>query len=231
MRLVEHADPDTLAAALADALGEATDAALAARGRAVLALAGGRTPMPAYARFAAQRREWSRVTVLPTDERWVDAGHPARNSDEMAAALAGAPGVAIRSLAPDTVPATPSAAAADATLADLAAPFDAVLLSMGADTHTASLFPGAAGLAEAMAEDAAADAFVVVPAVLPAEAPFPRITLGRRRLADTRTLLLAISGAAKREALQSALEAGDPLRHPVTALVNAQSHATVHWSP
>ena len=53
------------------------DEALTARGRAVLALAGGRTPFPAYLRLAERPLDWSRVTLLPTDERWVPRGHPA----------------------------------------------------------------------------------------------------------------------------------------------------------
>lgn len=231
MRLIEHADPSALVAALAVELGRITDAALAERGRAVLVLAGGRTPMPVYRAWAAQARDWSRVIVLPSDERWVDAGHPARNDEEIADALAGAVGIELRALVPARAELPPGAACAQRALADLLEPFDAVLLGMGLDAHTASLFPHGEGTIEAMGEDARADAFVVTPRPLPAEAPYPRISLGRRRLLHARRLLLALTGAGKREVLQRVQAQPDPLQYPIAAFLAPALDMTIHWSP
>ena len=78
MGWVEHdyRDSEALAAALAKVLHTACRDAIDARGRAVLALAGGRTPLPAYRALAAMRLDWSCVVLLPSDERCVPHDHP-----------------------------------------------------------------------------------------------------------------------------------------------------------
>lgn len=228
--LLEHADPAELASALATQLGAIIDQAIRARGRAVLALAGGRTPMPAYRALAAQSRDWSRVIVIGTDERWVDAGHPARNDDEIAEAMQAATGLQLRALVPMRAELPPRTRQAEASLADLDGPFDAVLLGMGLDAHTASLFPGGEGSAAALDPNATGSAFVVTPTPLPAEAPYPRISLGRRRLLNARAHLLAITGRGKREVLQAA-RGGDPALQPIAAFLAEPLNLTIHWSP
>jgi 6-phosphogluconolactonase len=229
----EHLLDDT--AALAEALAERLAAiirdAVAVRGQAVLALAGGRTPMQAYRHLAALDLPWHAVTLVPTDERWVSAGHPARNDDEIAESFALAGGVRIQSLVPGEANHAPVAATTATSLASLPM-FDAVLLGMGADAHTASLFPGADGLAAAMDPDGSASACVIVPDPLPPEAPYPRISLTAGRLLRTRQLLLAITGEAKRTAWQSARTEPDPLRAPISLF--ARQHRVpfdLYWSP
>jgi 6-phosphogluconolactonase len=226
-----HADADALAAALATQLQQVIEDALAARGHAVLALAGGRTPMPAYRRLAACALPWAQVTVVATDERWVDAGHPARNDDEIAECFAAARGLRVLPLVPTTTAQAPTLATAAASLSGLPE-FDAVLLGMGADAHTASLFPGVAGLADAIDPAAAQDACVLVPAPLPPEAPYPRVSLTAARLLRARRLLLAVTGEAKRAVWQAARAADEPLRAPIS-LFARQSDVPfeMHWSP
>ncbi len=84
----EHADADALATACASAIDAAIDDALRERGAALLALAGGRTSPPVFRRLAARLRDWSRITALPSDERWVAADHPDCNLRQMRDALA-----------------------------------------------------------------------------------------------------------------------------------------------
>ena len=231
MQLIEHEDAASLAEGLAFEIGQAIDQALQQRGRALLALAGGKTPMPAYRKLAGQRRDWSKVTLLPTDERWVDAGHPLRNEDEIADALQQAAGLDLRRLVPAKVEYPPLSAYANSVLSDLGQPFDLVLLGMGTDAHTASLFPDGDGLAAAMDLSAEDDAFVISPNPLPAEAPHPRISLGCRRLLDARRHLIAISGMRKREVLLDAERHCQPLQQPISAFLAPSLNMTIHWSP
>lgn len=227
-----HADPEALAQSVVVALEDAIRSALAKRGHAVLALAGGRTPLPIYRRLAEAALDWSRVSLLATDERWVDADHPACNTREIRRAFAGAEGVHILPLTPGNRGGLASAELARATLASLADPFDAVLLGMGADGHFASLFPGAAGVAEGLDPEYRHAALVVQPDPLPVEAPFPRISLSAVRLLNTRRLLLAATGAAKRAVLDRAQAQCDPGALPVSALLHDDSACVeIHWSP
>lgn len=231
MQLIEHIDAAALAEGVAFVLGQAIDQALVDRGRAVLALAGGKTPMPAYRKLAEQRRDWSKVIVLPTDERWVDAGHPLRNDDEIADAMQAAVGLHLCRLVPSKAEYPPLSAFANQQLAEFNAPFDLVVLGMGGDAHTASLFPGSEELPAAMDLQAADDAFVLTPNPLPPEAPHARITLGRRRLLSARQHLIAITGGAKREVLMDANRRQQPDRQPISAFLGQGLNMAIHWSP
>ena len=227
-----HSDAEALAAVLADALAQAIRDGLVSRGRAVLALAGGRTPFPVYRRLAETPLDWSRVVLLATDERWVDVEHSASNSREIVAAFAAARGVRVLPLVPAGPGPEANAAFATSIIRPLAEPFDAVLLGMGSDGHFASLFPGAAELAAGLQEGGPDDVLVVHPNPLPPEAPFARISLSAARLLRTRRLLLAATGATKRAALDRAQAGADPAELPISSLLhNPAARVEIHWSP
>lgn len=228
----EHADPGELAVAASAQLQAACAEAIASRGHAVLALAGGSTPLPLYRRLAAGALPWPQVTVMPTDDRCVPHDHEACNLRQIAAAFELAAGMRLQALtAPDGAPAR-SEAIAQAMLARHPEPFDAVVLGMGADAHTASLFPGAPQLAGALDLATNVDACRIDPRPLPPDAPYPRITLTAARLLRARLVQLVIIGADKRDALQRAIASADPARHPVAALLHAPGNLLhLHWSP
>lgn len=231
MTFIEHANAGAMARDIADRLHETCTRAIAARGRASLALAGGNTPLPAYRAFAATALQWHCVEALPTDERCVPAGHPACNLRALAGAFAGAHGIRMHPLTTPDGDCDRSLEAARAWLARHRAPYDAVVLGMGADAHIASLFPGAAGLASALDRDGTVDAVRIDPDPLPAEAPFPRISLTLARLLRARALHLVVTGEAKRAVLDHAAVADDVLRHPVTALLHARPPGLhLHWA-
>lgn len=227
-----HADADALANAVAAALREAIADAVDARGSALLALAGGRTPWPAYRSLAMQPLAWSRVVAMPTDERCVPHDHPACNLAQMHAAFAEARELQFAALTTTDGDPVASELHARGMLSRHLAPFDAVVLGMGGDAHTASLFPGAANLAEALDPAAPHDACRIDPVPLPPEAPFPRITLTLPRLLRARRLLLVVAGEEKREVLRRAQATDDEFRYPVSAVLHAPgTRVHIHWSP
>jgi 6-phosphogluconolactonase len=235
MPWIEHDYPDTaaLAVGLCAALRIACEDALRERGAALLSLAGGRTPFPAYRTLAASMDiDWSKMVVMPGDDRCVAHDHPASNLVALRDAFSSAQGVRIEALTAANGDVGASLAQARAMLARHPAPFDAVVLGMGEDAHTASLFPNVPGLAEAMAADACDDAFMLTPDPLPPEAPFPRITLGYARLLRARSLHLLVTGARKREVLRAAQATYDPIGAPISAFLHAPAHTLhIHWSP
>lgn len=234
MRLTTHPTAAALAAAVAARVAQALDAALAERGEALAALAGGRTSPPVFRQLAAQPRDWSRVTVMPSDERWVAANHPDCNLAQMQAAFAGADGIRWQPLVPQAPAGEADAAFANAALATHPEAFDVAMLGMGADGHFASIFPGAATLGLALGQSAAPapEAVAIVPDPMPAAGPHPRVSLSLPRLLRSRLLLLVITGDDKRAVLERAQTEGDWRKLPVAALLrSAHSQFEVHWSP
>ncbi|GAB3102144.1 6-phosphogluconolactonase [Lysobacter terrae] len=235
MAWIEHRYPDAqaLAAALAARLEDVLREAIASRGHAMLALAGGRTPFPAYRALAARPLEWRKVVLMPTDERCVPHDHPACNLREMRDAFAAADGVRFASLTVEDGDPGRSAVHAGTLLSQHAGAFDAVVLGMGGDAHTASLFPGAVDLDAAIDPMSSVDTCRIDPEPLPPEAPFPRITLTAARLLRTRSIHLALTGAGKLAVLREAQASQDALRYPVAAILHA-AHApaavNIHWS-
>ena len=233
MAWIEHyyCDADALAAALAVRLEIALRDALALRGHAMLALAGGRTPLPAYRALATRTLDWDRVVLIPTDERCVPHDHAACNLRALGEAFAPADGVRLVALTVDDGNPERSQAQALATLSQHAGAFDAVVLGMGEDAHTASLFPGASQLGTALDPVAPFDVCRLDPQPLPPEAPFPRITLTAARLLRAHTVHLALTGEAKHAALRKAQVGQDPLRHPIAAILHAADTTVhIHWS-
>lgn len=229
--LIRHGDATALADALAQRIGAAIDVALSERGQALLALAGGRTAPPVLRRVAAQARDWTQITVLPSDERWVPFAHEDCNLRQMQQAF-GASAAAIHwiSLTPECPEGPAAAEHAQTALARLPQAIDLCLLGMGADGHFASLFPGAPNLSQGLDPNGSADAIAIEPDPMPSAGPHPRVTLTLARLLRSRNLLLAITGSDKLALLEVARQPNSPL--PIAALLRARHpNAEIHWSP
>jgi len=224
VKLARHADPHALAAAAADGIAELAARALAGRGRFHLALSGGSTPRATYALLAARAAEveLARWDLWFGDERCVAPDDP-RSNHGMAAStglLASVPDGRVHRMRGES--ADPAAEAAryerelTAALGDEPA-LDLVLLGLGEDGHTASLFPG----------DAALRAPGWVTAARAPVEPRGRLTLTLRALAGARTLLFLVSGAAKGPALRAVLGPGDG--PPPPARLASEAHPDVRW--
>jgi 6-phosphogluconolactonase len=208
------------ARAVADALLPPVRSALLRHGSALVALAGGRTPADIYTAMAAREIDWPHVTIVPTDERFVAVGHADCNESMLRRCFARDDGRVPRMLGLRGTASTLATAVSDAAawLDAEARPFDLTVLGVGADGHIASLFPGAAELAAAMAPDAAASVMPMHPTPAAPPPAVPRLTLSLRRLLQSRQLVLLFGGSGKRRVVEAAMRDPDPARLPVGAL-------------
>jgi 6-phosphogluconolactonase len=212
------------ARALAQAVAANLRDGLQRRGRASLIVPGGRTPALFLEQLAAQDLAWPNVIVTPSDDRLVAADHADSNEGTirrhlLQGAAASATLVSLVNVALDS---EEQLSVAERALASMPWPVDAAVLGMGEDGHTASLFPGAAGTADAL--DVGRPRRVT--RVSPASAPHPRISLTLRALLDARAVMILIQGGHKRAAIERAA-GSEPAHHPIAAFLQ-QATVPVH---
>lgn len=203
------ASDDEWAQGVAQRVAQCLAAGIAARGVALLAVSGGRSPRPIFQRLRDADLAWDKVIITLVDERWVPDGHADSNAALVRKTLLHGPAAAARFLPWVNGAATPEDGRADcdAALRALPLPFDCVLLGMGEDGHTASLFPDAPELADAIKSNTTALCWPVNP---PA-APHARMTLTLHALLhESRQLILAISSKAKRGVYERARARSSP---------------------
>ena len=222
MNLVEYPDAELMMFTLADQLASDLGTQLRTHDRASLSVPGGTTPGPVFDVLSGVGLDWDRVTVFPNDERWVPETSERSNGRLLKQRLLTGKAAAATFLPLYAVAERPEEAIdALAEAIEPHLPISVLLLGMGADMHTASLFPGADRLAEALAPDA--------PVLLPmraAGAGEPRVTLSARVLRDAMAIHVLITGAEKRAALERAMDL-TPQEAPIRAVLD---DATVHWA-
>jgi 6-phosphogluconolactonase len=226
----DYDSPEEMAEAVAGDIGFIIDSALDARSAALVALPGGETPVPIYAKLAEARLNWKQVTVIPTDDRLVPVESELSNVRAIAQAFMrlGARVVPIATVMDDY---RQAGNAADARLQDLPWPPDLVWLGVGTDGHTASIFPGP-DLKDALDAPKARRAVGVLPEPMPANAPVARVTLTRAAILSARTVLITVRGDEKRELLEGAIKDGQSSKLPIgRVLAEAEQPIDIHWCP
>lgn len=220
-------NPEALASELAEAIAKRLDAAVAARGSALLAVSGGRSPKLMFEHLSRIKLPWSSVIVTLVDERWVDADHADSNAKLVRENLLVNAAAAARLLPMKNNAATPEAGrdACETDLRALPLPFDVVVLGMGDDGHTASLFPEAAELGAALNPNSGK----LCSPMHPPKAPQARMTLTLQALLNSRILLLQISGAAKMATYKTALGPGPVEQMPVRAVLRQRQVPVEVW--
>lgn len=223
---------EQVANALAQAVAGELNAAITARGAALLAVSGGTTPTRFFQALSKLPLAWENITVTLVDERWVPVDNIRSNERLVRANLLQGPAAAARFVPLYEAGASkPEEAILTVTtriiLLDL--PFDVLLLGMGEDGHTASYFSDGDHLSEATNPQTSA---VVLP-MNSRSAGEPRITLTLPIVLASRSLYLHIEGERKRRIVHDAQFVAESNRaFPIsTVLRNTRTPLKVYWCP
>jgi len=217
--------PAKLDQALCDYISQQLGDAVAARSSASLVVSGGSTPKGLFQLLTKSELPWHCITVMLADERWVPTDHPDSNEKMVRELLlqGQASAATFISLVSDFPHEKQNLASVTANLEDLGT-FDVVVLGMGGDMHTASLFPCSSELEEGLTT---ADSALMTH---PTTAPHARISLSRQRLANTRHGLIHIVGDDKRAVLNSAI-GRSPLEAPIAAFASRDGGFDIWFAP
>lgn len=217
-----------LTQALADFIESELENAVALRGHASLVVSGGSTPKPLLIALSQRPLPWSQITVTLADERWVDVSSKDSNEAMIREVL-------LRNAAAEAnfIPLKNSASTAaeglemcEQAIANIPLPFDVVILGMGEDGHTASLFPGVSGSAlnEKRPELCAA--------IKPPVAAHERLSLTASAICNSREIILHIVGEKKWRVYVDARKSGSIDALPIrTVLHQEDTPVDVYWAP
>ncbi|MFK8032285.1 MAG: 6-phosphogluconolactonase [Gammaproteobacteria bacterium] len=202
--------------------------ALSERGQASLVVSGGTSPVRLFELLRQEPLDWKNVSVLSSDERLVPSNSPERNERMICEKLLTerASAATLVSLVSDHNDPAACEAFANSNLEKLSRPFDAVVLGMGEDGHTASLFPDAPDLSTALTSSRQC-----LVQTVPSQERI-RISLTPKALLNTRELNLLVFGDSKYSVLEAANGPGDISEFPVRiALHQDQVPVTTYWAP
>ena len=202
--------------------------AISAKGEASIAVSGGSTPLGLFQQLSKADVEWSKVTITLADERWVDNTHSDSNEklvrdNLMVNAASEARFFSLKTAHDNAFDAESSLENADD---QPSMPFDVLILGMGGDSHTASLFPCCAQITDGL-DLSSSRRFI---ATEPTTAPHQRMSYTLSALVSAKALFLHLTGDNKLEVLEESLNASDPAEKPIKAVVD-NADVTLMWAP
>lgn len=187
------------------------------KGRASLLVSGGSTPKPLFETLRQLDLPWEKVTVGLCDERWVDLSDEASNERFVKEHLLQENAAKANFVGMYTEGVTPESAEHQCTqkLKESLWPFDVVVLGMGTDGHTASLFPHNYNLEKAF--EASEKQLCI--AIKPEGVPHERMSLTRSAILSAKHLYLHFEGAEKRAVYREVIHGDDIYEYPVRAVL------------
>jgi len=206
---------------------EIINEAIKKRGRASMAVSGGSTPKPLFEELSLLDLDWSKVDLTLVDDRWVDADH--KDSNELLVRTHFIKNKAERvnflPLKNDEQTAKQGISLSEEGLQSFTMPFDVIILGMGEDGHTASLFPCSDELKEGM--DLKTKNTLV--STNPKSAPYERISLTAKSIMEAKKVFLHLNGSSKLHTIEEAMNLSDSNKMPIYAFLN--HGLDIFWSP
>ncbi|WP_133471095.1 6-phosphogluconolactonase [Paraglaciecola marina] len=197
-------------------------------GRASLIVSGGRTPAALFEALSKVSLAWDLVDISLADERWVDNGNDASNEKMLREKLLinNAVNANFFPLKTHHANANEAVQQCASNLQDIHTPFDVVILGMGEDGHTASLFPCSEQISEGLDLESG-QSYI---AVQPTTAPNQRMSLTLPALLNSQQIFLHLTGDSKKEVLDLALSGDNEMEMPIRAVLN-NADVELLWAP
>jgi 6-phosphogluconolactonase len=220
-RLISFASPQQMTTVLQEAIACRLRLAIAERGSAVFAVSGGSTPKALYQALSEEALDWSKVTVVLVDERWVDEGEEGSNATFVRQSLLQGKAATANFISLKTAHDHAAAGEEEVNqrLRKMSVP-DVVVLGMGNDGHTASWFPHAEGLGRALAANAPQAVAIKAQQSKVTGVFLERMTLSLPVIQQAGLTVLMMQGGAKKDAFEKASAQGAVEDMPVRALLN-----------
>ncbi|XOV77493.1 MAG: 6-phosphogluconolactonase [Aestuariibacter sp.] len=226
MKQTEFTSTDELNEAFAQTIADILLEAVEKRGTASILVSGGRTPVALFKTLSKAPLDWRKINVSLADERWVAADHEASNEKLVRDNL-----LQNRAAVANFISLTTSDNDANDAVSEITErfskvhkPFDVLILGMGEDGHTASLFPCSAEINEGLNSDAE---FI---AVQPTSAPHQRMSFTLKGLLNSQNIFLHLTGDRKKAVLEQALAGQDPTEMPIRAVLQ-NANVELVWAP
>lgn len=226
---IDFPSTDLLNSKLADQIVAILYRAIEKNGQASLVVSGGRTPLGLFNELTQRALSWDKVYITLADERWVAADDASSNEKLVRDHLLQGLAAKAHFIGLKNSSTTPfdGAAATEKALSVMPRPFDVVILGMGDDGHTASLFPGAKNLMPALDLNSGR----VCMGMTPLTAPLDRITLTLPALLNSQNIYLHLVGESKQQVYQQASSGSDVNEMPIRAVLNqTQVPVQVFWT-
>jgi|SRR5690554_288862 len=196
-------------------------------------VSGGSSPAPIYKRLSEADLAWDNIKIALVDERWVDFDHDKSNEAFIVKTLLqnGATNAKLVGMKNNAATPAEGLVQCEEAYQSLPSPFDVTVLGMGPDGHTASLFPHAEGLDEALSTKALCSAITAKQSAVTGDC-VERMTLSLAGIVNSKHVLLLISGEEKLATYRAALADGDVADMPVRAILRQNDvPVTVYWAP
>lgn len=227
MHFTAFKDGDVLAKWLAGQVSKILRRAIAQKGRASLAVSGGSTPSRFLKALSREKLHWEKVSITLADERWVPPDSARSNQRLVTLELLQNEAASAQFIPLYRRDCAPNNLGPVRSELNQALPLDVIILGMGTDGHTASLFPNGNNLGRAtnLSEKET---------VLPMEAENldePRVTLTLPVITAAGKIFLHIEGDKKRDVLEEETGTGDPAHLPIRYVLNQRSDTRVVWAP
>ena len=218
---------ESLASDLCQSIGEILNEAIRKKGRACMAVSGGSTPIPLFKEFSLLSIDWKKVDLTLVDERWVDPKNTDSNELLIRTHLITnkASKVNFIPLKNNSKTVQGGQKNSEEMLKNITLPFDVIVLGMGPDGHTASLFPCSEEISDAM--DLNNPNMLILTS--PKTAPYQRISLTAKVITESKNIFLHLNGSSKLHTLESAMEYKDSSKMPIYAFL--ENGLSIYWSP